>query len=789
MTNTILFVQLFMGFLLIVADSSCPITLSPSRVAVKYGHSVSINCTADGELREMGWESPQEGIGVEMANYLTWSVTNLTTEEALCFVNMGPDQQCTQRADIVLYNYPETVNIISNSTDGFMVEGAVYHLICDVHGVVPAEKVSVMWYINETYFQKERMIYFSPSRTQDRAEIRCEAHMDLMPEGPYINVSSQIFKINVNFGPEMLCTDVTIAEGETLDSKCPVRGNPTPYVEWFKNQQQINSTAPLTRNDSGIYFVNTSGLAISQSSVNVSISYGPELNCPHYYYTALEHTIINLNCTVGGYPKPEVALYKDGEEVYLGIITRKDAGDYVLVASTETIVVNQTFEVIVYYPPSEIFELESSSFTLGSSVYLKCYARGNPRPKYSWIYYNISNVFEENVEESSILVIQNATTFNMGNYTCLASNEYGTVFKTARLTVEGAKQECPLQISPERMVLEYNSARKTATCKTHPTSANEDIYWLDNSGNNNSSDEWVADTHNWNANPVCKGVFKGIGECEKKLDFILYKKPDSVSISIKGDNGTLMENDSVTLICEITSVAPAKSVIVHWFKGNESFTPPNEVQVSCSKPNIDEIKESVQMWFKTNITLNRTNNGVDFFCGAVLNLPEIQAEPNQDLTKSSPLNVTVYYLPSINTTKLSHTVPVFSGYAEDLKCEADGNPRPEITWTADVALPPQQPNGLISVIEKGKYTCKASNPYGSDTHVVEVIEKVDYLPLIAGFVAVTVVIISMIFIFIYSIYYKNTKMRRYNLKNPKLGAHNGNVAHNGWDLPLPMTKL
>lgn len=65
----------------------------------------------------------------------------------------------------------------------------------------------------------------------------------------------------------------------------------------------------------------------------------------------------------------------------------------------------------------------------------------------------------------------------------------------------------------------------------------------------------------------------------------------------------------------------------------------------------------------------------------------------------------------------------------------------------------------------------------------------DYLPLIAGFVAVTVVIISVIFLFIYSIYYKNTKMRRYSLKNPKLSTHNSNVAHNGWDLQFPMTKL
>lgn len=65
----------------------------------------------------------------------------------------------------------------------------------------------------------------------------------------------------------------------------------------------------------------------------------------------------------------------------------------------------------------------------------------------------------------------------------------------------------------------------------------------------------------------------------------------------------------------------------------------------------------------------------------------------------------------------------------------------------------------------------------------------DYLPLLAGFVAATVIVISVIFVFFYSIYYKNTKMRRYSLKNPKLSTHNGNVAHNGWDLQFPMTTL
>ncbi|CAF90205.1 unnamed protein product, partial [Tetraodon nigroviridis] len=48
----------------------------------------------------------------------------------------------------------------------------------------------------------------------------------------------------------------------------------------------------------------------------------------------------------------------------------------------------------------------------------------------------------------------------------------------------------------------------------------------------------------------------------------------------------------------------------------------------------------------------------------------------------------------------------------------------------------------------------------------------DYLPLIAGLVAITVIIISVVFVFVYSIYYKNTKMRHYSLKNPKLNPQN-----------------
>lgn len=65
----------------------------------------------------------------------------------------------------------------------------------------------------------------------------------------------------------------------------------------------------------------------------------------------------------------------------------------------------------------------------------------------------------------------------------------------------------------------------------------------------------------------------------------------------------------------------------------------------------------------------------------------------------------------------------------------------------------------------------------------------DYLPLIAGLVAITVAIISVIFVFIYSIYYKTAKMGHYSLKDAKPSPQNGNIAQNGRDNPLHMKKL
>ncbi|KAA0705393.1 hypothetical protein E1301_Tti009742 [Triplophysa tibetana] len=144
--------------------------------------------------------------------------------------------------------------------------------------------------------------------------------------------------------------------------------------------------------------------------------------------------------------------------------------------------------------------------------------------------------------------------------------------------------------------------------------------------------------------------------------------------------------------------------------------------------------------------------------------------------------------PTINGTSLPIKVPVFRGYPLVLVCEAEGNPKPTVSWSqTDSAV--NGGNLTITELISQNPVCTAVNSVGSTSRNIIVVPTEDYLPLIAGLVAITVAIISVIFIFIYSIYYKTAKMGHYSLKDAKPSPENGNIAQNGKDNPLHMKKL
>lgn len=240
-----------------------------------------------------------------------------------------------------------------------------------------------------------------------------------------------------------------------------------------------------------------------------------------------------------------------------------------------------------------------------------------------------------------------------------------------------------------------------------------------------------------------------------------------ISISILNHHGPMIVGKQYELQCFIQNVDPSKRV-VRWYKRSQTNS-------------TDTVNTSVNNVSKLQISPNKTDDGAKYWCEA-----ELEAEEPRFYT-TEKLSITVHYKPTINKKKLPSTVPVFRGYPEVLVCEADGNPKPTISWTANDIV--YNETLTISELTPENVQCTANNSVGSTTRQVKVVLKEDYLPLIAGLIAVIVAFISVIFIFIFSIYYKTAKMGRYSLKDAKLSAQNGNIAQNGKHYPIPMKKL
>lgn len=818
MSESTSFIRIFVGVLLSATAAgvftSCPIELSPPSVVVRYGDSVSVNCSTSESLFDgIGWEASQGGKSLESVTHMAWTVEKLTewTISPSCYIYPFPEssfQQCLKYPKVVLYTFPENISLRSSSGPRMeMSEGEKHNFTCDIQNIAPVINLTVKWYkgdemVYEDTFKdpskepvdQSSIFSFIPTRQDNGVTFRCEAHLDLRPEGPQLNASSQEYNITVFFGPEVQCA--AVLEGETLERRCSVTGYPIPTVTWLKNGTSIEPTEPLSRENAGMYVAVAEGAESTTTEHWIDVWYKPELKCPSNY-TALEDAPHNLSCTVEGFPKPEVMWFKDEDEVALPeSLTRSDTGQYVITASNNLSNINVTVEINVVYPPSQIVELDDSEVDVGSDVWLKCSSTGNPRPNYLWDYYQTANVVEENEDGVSRLHIHNATVYNKGSYTCHAWNDRGNVSKTATVTVKGAGQECPIEIIPGRMVVQYQDREQRATCNAtstdHPHA--KEIYWQVLHGDKIDSSSWSVDTHkDWDPKPVCTAIFNVRGMCQKHLNFTLYKTPDSVSVSTVYNLSSVVEDKEFQLQCDITNVAPAGNLVVQWYRGNKTLSKGSLRVSGCLPENntncdINAVRSPLNVLSTISFTLDRNDKSAEFRCEAILDLGAEGPKPPPNMM-SSPLNITVYYKPSINTTKLPKRIPVFRGYPEELVCEAEGHPPPEIEWLYSEDKVPHKSGDTLIVYEAGRYTCNATNEVDSTYHAVEVILKEDYLPLIAGFVAVTVVAISIVFLFIYSIYYKNTKMRRYSLKNAKLDTQSGNVAHYGCDMQFPMTKL
>nr|XP_046188007.1 vascular cell adhesion protein 1-like [Oncorhynchus gorbuscha] len=684
----IIFSRIFLGFPVLLlwmagglAHAACPLELNPPRVVVRYGDSVSVNCSTSSTDHEgMGWEATFGGTSLEQdVNVVTWTVDNLTdwTIEPKCYINLIDGKQPSKELPVILYKTPDRVSISVLNHSGPMVEGTQYQLQCDIQNIAPLQNLVVKWYKgnelldNVTYSHVSKRpedvsatLMISPSRDDDGAQYRCRAELDLGPEGPqpHPTVTSEPLNITVHYAPEFLPGNdtVEVSAGSDVSLDCSAEGNPPPELRWTNNIAEGNA------NETTVGRLRT--LNISRVTANAT-----------------------YNCTVTN---------------RLGSITKQ-------------------IHVLVDVPPQQHPTMFS---TAPSTPEAMTTLPGTAKPK--------------------------VVTF-------------------------------PLELNPPRVVVRYGDS-VSVNCSTSSTD-HDGMGWEATFGGTSVEQDvnvvtWTVDNlTDWTIEPKCYINLNDGEQPSKVLPVILYKTPDRVSISVLNHSGPMVEGTQYQLQCDIQNIAPLQNLVVKWYKGNE---PLDNVTYSHVSKRPEDVSATLM------ISTSKDDNGTQYRCRAELDLGPEGPQPHPTVT-SEPLSITVHYKPCINASGLPVRIPVFRGYPEELVCEAEGYPQPRIKWVYDPAKHVREAGGNLTVFEAGLYNCTATNDVATSFIVVEVVLNEDYLPLIAGFVAFMVVVISVIFVAIYSIYYKNTKMGRYSLKKAKLSSTpSGNVAQNGGrDTPLPMTEL
>ncbi|XP_030645747.1 intercellular adhesion molecule 1-like isoform X1 [Chanos chanos] len=141
----------------------------------------------------------------------------------------------------------------------------------------------------------------------------------------------------------------------------------------------------------------------------------------------------------------------------------------------------------------------------------------------------------------------------------------------------------------------------------------------------------VPELTDWDMEAICF-INTDDGQHSKTLSVIVYKTPDSVSVSYVNHTGPVMEKTQYELQCDIKNIAPVQYLTVRWYKGqtlvdSQTFTDDSKTPVNVSAPLL--------------ITPSRADDGAQYWCEAELDLGAEGPQP-PPRAQAKALNVEVW---------------------------------------------------------------------------------------------------------------------------------------------------
>uniref|UniRef100_A0A673C5V6 Si:ch211-66e2.5 n=1 Tax=Sphaeramia orbicularis TaxID=375764 RepID=A0A673C5V6_9TELE len=262
------------------------------------------------------------------------------------------------------------------------------------------------------------------------------------------------------------------------------------------------------------------------------------------------------------------------------------------------------------------------------------------------------------------------------------------------LCVSVSGEGCSLVLKPSRVVVGFGEPVTVSCEATRPVRV---LGWESAIGaahtQQDLSVQWKVDSLiDWIEEPICYGVFfTAPRQCEEKLNLVLFKTPDSVSIRHVNHTGPMVEGKEYQLLCEVQNIAPVQYLSLKWYRGQTEVYNHSFSDLTSSSP--------VQVSSILVIVPTKAENGAQYRCVAELELGPEGPQPPPTVT-SEPLNASVYF------------VDLIEGAEIILNCTATGNPTPVYSWQSSHPMQDRFEDEAVvtsSSLLPGTYTCTASN--------------------------------------------------------------------------------
>ncbi|KAL2089466.1 hypothetical protein ACEWY4_014154 [Coilia grayii] len=737
----------------------------PSERKVVLGEGLTLECEADGHpTPALSWQ--KDGVPVRSGEKLQVleqgrriQILNANPSDAGRYVCVATSVagETEMKYDVSVLVPPE-IEGAEETTDMTVAINNLLELECDVTGT----PTPVITWLKDGQPVRQgdrvrvssggRRLIISRAQVSDTARFQCAATNEAGDQEREFNVAVHVPPSIRSTGP----VERSVVLQRPMSLQCVATGIPSPSITWLKDGRPVDATQeylklesggktlhiPQARlEDAGKYTcVATNPAGEAQQHIRLHVHEPPNIL---FDEDSVNHTIvagypIQLKCKVTGNPLPAVTWYKDGRPVTsaagVTLLNRgqvlevsraqvSDTGAYRCVAISVAGTTELTHTLQVYVPPSISSEGGVVSVVVNEPVRLECEATGVPTPSLTWLKDGspVTSLAQglQVLSAGKLLAFSSALVSDAGRYTCVAVNAGGETQKDYDLKVyvppnimgeeanatvllgRPVELRCQSDAIPPPTLTWRKDGRPLY--RRPGTTVSEDGSLL------RISSAQVQDAGRY----TCEAT-NVAGKTEKNFNLNVWVPP-----SIRGSEEvsplTVIEGSLISLVCESSGIPPPS---LTWKKDGSELKADDRVRVLSGGRQLQ-------------ISSTEHSDTASYSCLAT----------NAAGNAMKEYSLQVYVRPSIRRSGPGE-VTVTRGTDVTLECEAEGVPRPAITWLKD-GRPVAHGNGAqvlsegrllqireARVSDTGRYSCVAVNVAGTTDTKFDV--NVHVPPSIAG---------------------------------------------------------